>query len=326
MTRRSTLILLALAGALVLIAGVRLLALAGGFAMPESGVIFELRFQRVLSAIPVGVALAVSGVLLQSLLRNPLASPYILGLTAGSGLAIAISLYVGYRATGHINQSSIPIFPPVAGAFVMMLLVYALAQRRGVLEPGTLILTGVILAIIAGALTMFVRQLLPDAGMAMTARWLMGNLRDDFTLASWSITSGLVLIGFLWSVRLGPSLDAAALSDDEARSVGLDLVRLRFVVFLLASVMTGAAVVAAGPIGFVGLICPHVMRLVLGPSHRALVLGSALTGAILLVIADTAVTVVRFESGRMPIGVLTALIGGPLFIVILRSGRGRADA
>ncbi len=322
---RKTAITLLLVVLLAVAIGLRLLAHAGGFSAPESGIIFELRFQRVLSAIPVGIALAVSGVLLQSLLRNPLASPYILGLTSGSGLAIAIALYAGYRATGHINQASIPVLPPIAGAFVMMILVYFLAQRRGILEPGTLILTGVILSIIAGALTMFVRQLLPDAGVAMTSRWLMGNLRDDFTLFSWAITSGIVLVGLLWSVRLGNALDAAALSDDEARSIGLNLGRLRFIVFLLASAMTGAAVVAAGPIGFVGLICPHLMRLVVGPSHRALVIGSALSGAILLVFADTAVTVVRFDSGRMPVGVLTALIGGPLFLVILRSSSARAE-
>jgi len=215
---------------------------------------------------------------------------------------------------------SVPVLPPILGAFVMVALVYVLAQRRGVLEPGTLILTGVILSIIAGALTMFVRQLLPDAGVAMTARWLMGNLRDDFSLTSWAITTGIIAIGLVASAKIGPSLDAAALSDDEARSVGLNLPRLRLVVFLIASAMTGAAVVAAGPIGFVGLICPHLMRLLVGPSHRALVLSSALAGAVLLVLADSAVTVVRFDSGRMPIGVLTALIGGPLFIMILRSG------
>jgi iron complex transport system permease protein len=303
----------------------RLFARAGGFASAESGEILELRAMRVASAIPVGVALAVSGVLLQSLLRNPLASPYILGLTSGSGLAIAISLYVGYKATGNINQSSISVVPPIIGAFATIGLVYALAQRRGLLDPGTLILTGVIISIIAGALTMFVRQLLPDAGVAMTERWLMGNLRDDTSLTSWSITTGIVALGLFASARLGPSLDAASLSDDEARSVGVSLSRLRLTVFALASAMTGAAVVAAGPIGFVGLICPHVMRLVMGPSHRSLILGSALAGAVLLVASDVVVTTVRFESGRMPIGVLTALIGGPLFIAILRgssSGKG----
>ena len=321
--RRRTVVFVALSALLALAVGLRLFARAGGFAPSESGEILELRLMRVASAIPVGVALAVSGVLLQSLLRNPLASPYILGLTSGSGLAIAISLYVGYRATGNINQSSISVVPPILGALATIALVYALAQRRGLLEPGTLILTGVIVSIIAGALTMFVRQLLPDAGVAMTERWLMGNLRDDTTLLSWSITTGIVAVGLAFSARLGPSLDAASLSDDEARSVGVNLARLRLTVFVLASAMTGAAVVAAGPIGFVGLICPHVMRLVVGPSHRALVIGGALFGAVLLVAADTVVTIVRFDSGRMPVGVLTALIGGPLFIAILRGSTSR---
>jgi len=192
--RNATIPLIFLGAILALAIALRLFSLAGGFGVPESADIFELRVQRVLSAIPVGVALAVAGVLLQSLLRNPLASPYILGLTSGSGLAIAVALYLGYRATGHINQVSVPVLPPILGAFVMVALVYVLAQRRGVLEPGTLILTGVILSIIAGALTMFVRQLLPDAGVAMTARWLMGNLRDDFSLTSWAITTGIIAI------------------------------------------------------------------------------------------------------------------------------------
>ncbi len=323
MTRRA-LGAAALFGALLAVGvAARLGATRGGFEWPEEPIILELRALRVCAAVTIGAALATAGVLLQSMLRNPLASPFILGLTSGAGLGIVVATYVGYAVAQELSTHRPPLGAAVLGAFAALALVYALSQRRGLVDPATLILVGVIVSVICGALTELFLHLMPDRGLAVYARWVMGEISEETTWDRVGLIGAITLLGVVVSAVMGPALDAAALGHDEARSVGVPLGALHGMCFVIAGVLTAGTIVLAGPIGFVGLICPHLARAVGGPRHRGLVLVAALAGAALLVLADLAVTLPALASGRMPIGVLTALLGGPVFILLLRRGVAR---
>lgn len=290
----------------------------GGWAWPRDADVWGLRGPRVAAGLIVGAALATAGVMLQCLLRNPLASPDLLGLSSGAGLGVTLAAYAAYLAGGTIAPTSGNPPAAVAGALVALAAVYTLAQRRGRLEPVSLVLTGVMVSIICAASGMFVQHLLPDRGLA-ASRWMLGALDDEVTPPRLALTGGLTVLGVAVGLACARWMDLASLADDEARALGLPLTRLRVVLFVTSGVLTAAAVVLAGPVGFVGLVCPHAVRLAAGPSHRTLVLGSALAGAALVVLADAGVKALRLPSGRLPIGVVTALIGGPVFIAMLRA-------
>ena len=272
----------------------------------------------------VGAGLATSGVLLQALLRNPLASPFILGISAGAGLGVMAALYaahvLGFRGAGPGTD----MLPAMIGALAVLATVYALAQRRGWLDPVSLVLVGVIVSAICGALIMLLQHLVPTGLHGEITRWMMGRIPESVPGATLALAGGLSIGGVAIAAYMGRAMDAATLSDDEARSVGLALGRLRLWMFALAGALTAGAVALCGPIAFVGLIAPHATRLILGPRHRRLVLGSALAGVLLVVGADVVRQAIDLGGGRMPIGVFTALIGGPAFIWLLRSGRGQA--
>ncbi len=284
------------------------------------GILIDLRGVPIAVAAVAGAALAVSGCLLQSMLRNPLASPWILGLSAGAGFGVTLEIYLRTRATGAIDVApalSTPV-AALAGSVGALGVVYWLARRRGTLDPVSLLLIGVMVSIIAGAATMFVQQLMPDAGLATAARWMMGSVTADTPWWQVGVAGGVVAMGFAVSMAVARSVDALALGDDEAASVGVNVGRVRLVLFVLAAVLTTAAVVLAGPIGFVGLVCPHAGRLLVGPTHRGLLPVAALAGAVALVGAEFASSAVRTDAGRIPVGVITALVGGPIFIWMLR--------
>jgi len=299
-------------------AALRLLIGPAGLAPPADEIAWRLRSARVLGGAAVGGGLAVAGVMLQALLRNPLAAPSVLGLTSGAGLGVALSMYLAYLATGAIVQHRPPAAAAFAGSIVALAVVYTLGQRRGLIEPVSLILTGVVVSLICGAGVTFIQHLMPDTGVAMTTRWLFGSLTDELTVEWLAVATGLVLIGAGVGVWLGPAMDAASLGEDEARSVGVPLGAIRMSLFLTAGALTTISVLIAGPIAFVGLVCPHLVRLLAGPSHRQLLVGAGLTGAALIIAADALVRALDFGAGRMPIGVLTALLGGPFFLWLLR--------
>ncbi len=330
---RSRLVIPALVVLLALSVFARLLigdSFGGGAHWPESPEIWGARLHRLVPGLLVGSSLAIGGVLLQSLLRNPLASPDLIGPGAGAGLAVMMRAYVlfqiiGPKASETALDSGAAANAPAAlvGAVGALVLVYFLSQRRGLVEPVSLILTGVIVSILCGAVTMLLANLLGEPGFRV-ARWSIGALSEDTSDAALAIVGAGVAVGLCAGLYLGPAMDVASLSDDEARSSGVGLGRLRVVLFILAGALTAGAVVLAGPVGFVGLACPHLVRLLAGPSHRVLLLGSAITGAALVVGADALTKAIApFGSGLIPIGVLTALIGGPVFIVLLRHDAGR---
>jgi iron complex transport system permease protein len=304
--------------------GLRLMAEPLGLAPPRDGVELELRAIRAASGATIGAALAASGVLLQSLLRNPLAAPSLLGLTSGASLGVMLSIYLGYLMHGVIEPHRPQFAAAILGACVSLAIVYAVAQRRGRIEPVRLILVGVVFSVMAGAGTMLLRHLMPDRGLVAAERWLLGSINDDVATLWIGAVAGVTVAGIAIGAALGRAMDAAALDDDEARSVGVRLQRLRIVLYLVAGVLTAGAVSLAGPIGFVGLICPHAVRLIGGPRHAPLVVGAALAGAALVVGADALVRLAPAEIGRIPIGVLTALLGGPAFLIVLRRQPGSA--
>lgn len=283
-----------------------------------------VRWTALAVGVTVGAGLSTSGVLLQALLRNPLASPFILGITAGAGLGVMTALYLAHVAGVDSTWTATSVGPALIGALAVMGVVYMLAQRRGWIDPVSLVLVGVIVSAVCGALIMLLQHLVPSGLHGEITRWMMGRIPESTPTSSLVIAGGLSSGGVVIATVMGRSMDAATLGDDEARSVGLSLGPLRVWMFLLAGALTAGAVALCGPIGFVGLVAPHAARLVLGPHHTPLVLGAALAGVILVVGADVARQAIDLNGGRMPIGVFTALIGGPAFIWLLRTGRGQA--
>lgn len=272
----------------------------------------------------VGAGLAISGVLLQALLRNPLAEPFILGLSSGAGLGVMAAMYAAYvlHTEGWMMQTQ--SVPATIGALAALAIVYTLGQRRGVLDPVSLVLVGVIVSAVCGAGIMFFQHLVPTGLRGEFTLWLMGNISERVDQTALIVAAALAAFGLVVGAVMGRAMDAATLGDDEARSVGLAIGPMRFWMFVLAGALAAVTVALAGPIAFVGLIGPHIGRIVIGPRHGPLVIAATLAGIALVVGSDVARQAIDFGGGRIPIGVFTALIGGPAFIWLLLSGRGQA--
>ncbi|HLA16525.1 MAG TPA: iron ABC transporter permease [Candidatus Limnocylindrales bacterium] len=286
-----------------------------GAAVPEAidTIVWELRVPRVLMAAVVGAGLGVAGATFQGLLRNPLADPYVLGTASGAALGAAIAILIPVRLVilefGLVNGLAF------VGALVAVWAVYRLSRTSGLSPLTSLLLTGYAVGslLAAGlALAMYAS----GAHLRQIFAFLLGGLEG----ASWSRLAGAtLLIGIAiaaasWRTR---ALNGFILGEETAAHLGVDVPRERAILFAIGSLATAAAVAVAGLIGFVGLVVPHLVRLVVGPNARIVVPLSALGGALLLVVAD----VISRLSGEIPIGVVTALIGAPFFIVILRRAR-----
>jgi len=293
-----------------------------------AGYMQRARLTRMLLGLIVGVALSVSGVSLQALLRNPLAEPYILGLSTGAGAGIMLQAYLYFLVYDEVMIGT-PIGGALLGAGATMLIVFLAGRRRGVIDPLGLLLTGVVLSTICGALILMLNYLIGPGGIRDDiARWMMGNLDSGTGWMTIVLVGGVTLAGWVVLLMVGRAMDVATTSDAEAMSLGVNLGRLRTVLFAVSSVLAAGAVVLAGPIAFVGLVCPHIARLALGPSHRPLLIGSAMLGGALIVAADTASAALNLwlGIGLMPIGVFTAMVGGPVFLWMLRPQLGRGEA
>ncbi len=294
-----------------------------GLAWPDPSYA-RYRWTPMANALIAGTALGVSGLLLQALLRNPLASPFILGVSSGAGLGVMAAMYFAYAVGTTTPQVAGTTLPAILGALATLAVVYTLGQRRGLIDPVTLILVGVVVATICSAGIMFFQHLVPTGLRGEFTAWLMGHIPENTSLPGLLLTGGIATTGLLAAAGMGRTLDAATLSDDEARSVGVAVGRQRLVSFALAGSLAAAAVAVVGPIGFVGLIAPHVARLLLGPRHGPLALGAALCGMGIMVGADVARQALDLGGGRMPPGIFTALIGGPFFIWLLFRGQSQA--
>jgi iron complex transport system permease protein len=317
---------LAVSCAAALLLGPQPISLSAAFAgvEPDSAILFGLRMPRVLLGALVGAGLATAGVALQALLRNPLAEPFVLGVSGGAALggtaALAASAVIGPATfLGGLASSGTSVaLGASAGAAASTALVFALGRIGGKLVPEAALLVGVIFNAFAAGVITVVKVMVPPEDAARLLYWLMGAIgyADPGTLAA-----GAVLLGVAVAVlvALSAQLNLLSLGDDEAASLGVEVGRARGAVFLAASLATGAAVALAGLVGFVGLIVPHLLRRLFGPDHRVLLPASALFGAAFLVLADAAARLAFLPLGsEPPVGALTALLGGPLFLWLLR--------
>ncbi len=280
---------------------------------PAADIVLRVRLPRVQLGLCVGAALAVAGVLFQALLRNPLADPFVLGVSGGATLGGILVLSLG----GLVGLGSQAVPPAAfAGAILTTVLLYAVAGGQGRLSPTTLLLTGVVFNAFASAAIVFLASLAGRTEGASLFLWLIGSLsalRGDIT----GLVALFLALGLLCSWPLARGLNLLALGEESASQLGVDVERQKRVLLVATSLMVGAAVAAAGLIGFVGLIIPHLLRLVLGPDHRLLIPAAALGGAAFLVACDTLAR--SLPGGReLPVGAITALAGGPLFLWLLR--------
>lgn len=272
--------------------------------------VFELRLPRALIAFATGAMLSIAGVLMQVLLRNPLADPYVLGVSGGASLAALLAMLLGFETTMVTGSAFI-------GALVSIFAVFVLAQGRGGWTISRLLLTGVVMAAGWGALISFTLVVSPPDKVHGMLFWLMGDLSYDRPLGPGLV---ILLLSLVLTLPLCRQLNVMSWGDKQAAGLGVDVKRLRLVIFLLASFLTAGAVSLAGGIGFVGLVVPHFVRLLVGNDHRILVPASALAGAILLIWADIFARTAMAPL-QIPVGVLTALLGVPLFLYLLRRSR-----
>lgn len=277
----------------------------------DAQIFFVARLPRVLAAALVGATLAASGVVLQALLRNPLATPFTLGVSAGAALGAMLVMAAGLDV-GTLGVSSVPL-ASFAGSILATALVYALArsQSRG-LSTNVLLLAGVTLNSFFSALILFVQYLSDFTQAFRTVRWLMGDL-DVGSYAPIVAALPLVLVSLAAFGVLARALNLLSLGADAAAARGVDVGRAERIAFLSASLATGAAVSLAGPIGFIGIVVPHLVRLMVGSDHRVVLPASLLTGAAFLIACDV-VARTAFAPLELPIGIVTAMIGGPFFL------------
>ena len=277
----------------------------------DAQIFFVARLPRVLAAGLVGGALAASGVVLQALLRNPLATPFTLGVSAGAALGAMLAIAAGLDL-GALGVSSVPL-ASFAGSMVATALVYGLArsQSRG-LSTNVLLLAGVTLNSFFSALILFVQYLADFTQSFRTVRWLMGDL-DVGSYAPIVAALPFIALALVAFAVLARSLNLLSLGSDAAAARGVDVVRAERLAFLSASLATGAAVSLAGPIGFIGIVVPHIARLLVGSDHR-LVLPASLFGGAAFLIACDLVARTALAPLELPVGVVTAMIGGPFFL------------
>jgi iron complex transport system permease protein len=273
----------------------------------------HVRIPRIILACLVGAALACSGVVFQALLRNPLADPYILGISSGAGLGAIIAVVSGLNWTLW-GRSPIAIFA-FAGALATVWLVWFIGRLTGKTHVTGLLLAGVVVNAFFSAVMMFLTSVARSDQVFSTIFWLMGNMAEEDFFVLW-LSGGSIIAGITALFYVSPQLNVISLGTDDAKTMGVNTAAIQTAAFAIAAAITAVAVSLSGLIGFVGLIVPHAVRLVFGPDHRQLLPLSAITGAIFLVAADTlARTIVA--PAQLPVGVITAIAGGPFFLLLL---------
>jgi iron complex transport system permease protein len=279
-------------------------------------ILFSLRLPRVILAALVGAALAASGSMLQGLLRNPLADPFVLGVSGGSALGATVALALGFSTSGLVGLSGTSVFA-LAGGVLATLVVLTVGQGRNGDHSTATLLAGVIFNAFALAAIIFIKALVAPDKLNDVLFWLAGSLGNESWMAL-AFTAVIVLPAIGAMVALSPKLNLLMLGDDDARSLGVEVRTVRLSLLLLASAAVAAAVSLSGLVGFVGLLVPHVARRVLGADQRLSLPASALLGASFLVLADLAARLMfRLVNTEPPVGVITALLGGPIFLLLM---------
>lgn len=276
-------------------------------------ILIQVRLPRLLLGLLVGACLASVGVVLQALLRNPLADPYVLGVSSGAALGVALAILMGIGST-FLALSILPLCG-FAGGLLSLVVVYRMAVSYGRLPIHSLLLAGVILNSIFSALIMFITSIMEPNRSAGTMTWLMGTLTAP-SYPALAILACYLMGGLFLLLKQARRLNVLTLGEESARSLGIETEQVKRQVYLLSALITGAVVSVSGMIGFVGMVIPHAVRLMLGADHRLLLPASALVGGMYLMIADTAARTL-LTPAEIPVGIITALAGGPFFIYLL---------
>lgn len=284
---------------------------------PAATILFSLRIPRVVLAALVGAALAASGSTLQALMRNPLADPFVLGVSGGAALGATIALALGVTSVAALPGFSAVSGLALVGAIGATLLVMTIGRLAGRGSPHTTLLVGVIFNAFALAAIIFIKALVAPDKVGEVLFWLAGTLGYEKPVTLWATGAVQVLaIGGMWA--LSGRLNLLTLGDEDAASLGVDVARTRTVLLVVASLSVSAGVALSGLVGFVGLLVPHLAKLALGPDQRLLLPASTLLGAAFLVLADLGARVLfRVFHTEPPVGVITALLGGPAFLLLL---------
>ena len=279
----------------------------------QFNIIWLIRFPRVLIGVFVGAGLAVVGVTMQALVRNPLADPYILGISSGASVGAVMVLAFGAFAFAGIYAISVGAF---LGAILTFLIVFLLAQSNGRLNPARLILAGVAVAYFFSGLTSFITLTSDNRELARAVlAWLLGSLAgtdwEELTLPT-----AVLFFGSVYLVLQARGLNALIVGDETAATLGVDLIRFRRSLFGVVSLVTGVMVAVSGAIGFIGLMIPHIVRLMVGTDHRRVLPVSIFVGSIFLILVDV-IARTAFDPVELPVGVITSLLGGPFFLWLL---------
>jgi iron complex transport system permease protein len=276
-------------------------------------IFFKIRIPRIILAALVGAALAGSGVVLQAILRNPLADPYILGVSSGAGLGVMLAVITGI-GYNFLAGSAVTVFA-FAGALVTVWIVWFIGHFTAAGQTTSLLLAGVVINAFFSAIIMFLTSIAQSHQVYSTIFWLMGNITEKPLEVLYS-AGLLIFIGLVLLFTVSQRLNLLAFGQTQAKSMGVNTTRVRLFAFAVSAFITAVAVSLSGLIGFVGLIVPHAVRLILGADHRRLLAVSALAGAGFLVIADT-ISRTIVAPAQLPVGVITAIAGGPFFLILL---------
>ena len=289
---------------------------AEGAGTTEHTILFEIRLPRVLLGFAIGGALGLAGVILQGMFRNPLVEPYTLGISGGAALGVCLNVITGLN---NVSVLSLPL-SGFAGAVTSIIIVYFLSIRSGMMKIHMLLLTGVMISFISSSLIMFILSITRTEDLPGIIFWIMGSLeepnRELIKIAVLVSVAGLIISYFFCL-----DLNALALGEEESKHLGVNTERTKRVLFGLASVLTGMSVSVAGVIGFVGLVVPHFIRLLVGRDHRILLACSFIGGALFLILCDTLARIL-ISPLELPVGVLTGILGGVTFIYAMSKKSG----
>jgi iron complex transport system permease protein len=289
-----------------------LVLLVKGRGTPEYAILFSVRLPRILLGLAVGGGLAIAGVVLQGMFRNPLVEPYTLGISGGAALGVALTMVAGGRV--GLGLFSLPV-SGFLGALGVMACVYLLSTRGAIVKLSRLLLIGVMVSFITSSFILLIMALTKVEDLHGIIFWIMGSLQEPNA----SLITAILLIslmGLIAALIFSVDLNALSLGEEEAFHLGVEVERLKKILFVLASFLTGCCVSITGIIGFVGLAVPHVMRLLVGGDHRILIPTAYLSGACFLILCDTLARIVMAPV-ELPVGVITGLVGGGLFLYIL---------
>ncbi len=280
----------------------------------EESIILQIRLPRVLLGVLVGSALAVAGAAMQGLFKNPMADPYVIGISSGAAFGATIAVVLGVSGI-----FSVPLLAFI-GAIFSAFLVYSIARTDGQMQIETLLLSGIAVAIFFSALTSFFMYVAGE-NLHQIVFWIMGGL----WARSWDhvrVSFAPIIIGIMGIYVFARDLNVMQLGEESASHLGIETEQVKKILLALSSLIAGVAVSMSGIIGFVGLIIPHTVRLIVGPDYRILIPASALLGAIFLIFADSIARIV-ISPAELPVGIITAFFGAPFFIYLLRRGRRR---